>query len=543
MKKEPSLLALLSQPRAPKRPQAPPKRRPIKQKLPPVKQIEAKVEKKLRKQFDIPERTKQGTFKFTQKQEEAIALLCGPQKHTMLYGGSRSGKTFLLVRTVVARATKTKGLFSRHVVFRMRANACRQTVWMDTFNKVVKLCFPGLRVEKRLMDGYVVLPDYDNTEIWFAGLDDKERVEKILGMEFATEYFNECSQIPYASVETALTRLAQKVEGLQARAYYDLNPTTHKHWTYMLFERHLHPINRMPLDNPADYQRMQLNPVDNTGNIAQDYVKSLQGMSARARKRFFDGEYLTEVENALWTEELLERTRVDLLPADPQRVVIAVDPSGAKGEEDARSDEIGITVAGKIDNQAFILKDATLKGKPEVWARRVVSLYFDCGADCVVAEKNYGGDMVRSVIHGVNENVKVKLVSATRGKVVRAEPVSALYDQNRVHHVGGEFKELEDELQAFSVDEYKGDRSPNRADALVWAVTELLLGESTSGAYNFLRDTYQETQSERPNRVPGTQVVVPKTSFDVQKFLEEMQKQKDEALSAANSRRDPLRAW
>lgn len=421
-KKPPALLELLSQPRT-KRPAV--KRRPTKQKPPPKKVIEEKIEKRLRKQYDIPERTKHGVFKLTEKQEEAMTLLTGPQKHTMLYGGSRSGKTFILVRTIIARATKTKGVFSRHVIFRMRANACRQTVWMDTFTKVVKLCFPGLRVEKHLMDGYVTLPDFEDTEIWFAGLDDKERVEKILGMEFATEYFNECSQIPFASVETALTRLAQKVPGLQARAYYDLNPTTHKHWTYMLFERHLHPINRLPLDSPEEYKRMQMNPVDNTGNIAQDYVKSLQGMSARARKRFFDGEYLTEVENALWTEELLERTRVDLVPGDPQRVVISVDPSGAKGEEDKRSDEIGVTVAAKIDTQAYILKDASLKAKPEVWARRVVQLYFDCGADCIVAEKNYGGDMVRSIIHGVNENVKVKLVTATRGKVVRAEPVSA----------------------------------------------------------------------------------------------------------------------
>jgi Phage terminase large subunit len=144
--------------------------------------------------------------RLTPKQREANKLLAGPARNIMLRGGSRSGKTFILVRAIVQRAINAPE--SRHVIFRFRFNHAKTSVWSDTLPKVLKLCFPGLAVRFDKTDFYVDLPN--GSQIWIAGLDDKDRVEKILGQEYATLYFNESSQIPWGSVETAMSRLAQK---------------------------------------------------------------------------------------------------------------------------------------------------------------------------------------------------------------------------------------------------------------------------------------------------------------------------------------------
>ena len=152
------------------------------------------------------------TFELTPKQREASRLLSGPQRHTMLVGGARSGKTFLLVRAILIRALRAD--YSRHLIVRLRYNAVRQAVWLDTLPKVQRLCFPHIHLEWHDRDGYISLPN--GSEIWMGGLDDKERTEKILGQEYSTIFFNECSQITYGSVTMALTRLAQKA-GLRNR--------------------------------------------------------------------------------------------------------------------------------------------------------------------------------------------------------------------------------------------------------------------------------------------------------------------------------------
>ena len=131
-------------------------------------------------------------MKLTPKQTEANKLLAGSATHIMLFGGSRSGKTFVLVRAVCLRAIKAPS--SRHAIVRFRFNAVKNSIVMDTFPKVMALCFPGVKYELNKSDWYARFPN--GSEVWFAGLDDKERTEKILGMEFVTIYSNECSQIP-----------------------------------------------------------------------------------------------------------------------------------------------------------------------------------------------------------------------------------------------------------------------------------------------------------------------------------------------------------
>ena len=420
------------------------------------------------------------SFELTPRQQQATALIGGPAMHCMLFGGSRSGKTFVNVRTVVLRALAAAK--SRHAVMRFRFNHVKASVVLDTFPKVMDSCFPGVTYGIDKTDWYARLPN--GSEIWFGGLDDKERTEKILGQEYSTLFFNECSQIPFASRNLAMTRLAQAVtykrDGkdvpLRLKALYDCNPPSQAHWTYQLFKQHRDPDTRQGL--PADqFASMQMNPRDNEANLPSEYLRSLEGMSAAMRRRFLDGEFASATENALWSMETLDRWRslnIDL--PDFQRVVVAVDPSGSGDEDNAANDEIGIVVAALgSDGNAYMLEDLTCKGGPTTWGRVAANAYERHNADLIVAEKNFGGEMVRMVLQTARPRTPVKLVTASRGKVVRAEPIASLCETGKVRMVG-HFSQLEDELQAFSTTGYTGQRSPNRADAFVWAMSELFPG-------------------------------------------------------------------
>lgn len=206
----------------------------------------------------------------------------------MLYGGSRSGKTFISVYALIVRACKEK---SRHVILRLNFNHIKTSIWLDTLPKVLKIAFPDLSVEWNKTDYYISMPN--GSEIWVAGLDDEKRVEKILGKEYSTIYFNECSQIPYKSIQVALTRLAEK-NGLKKKAYYDENPPSKKHWSYWLFIKKIDPIDNIPVD-PEKYASLLMNPGDNLQNIDEDYITEvLDNLSETQKKRFRDGEFTSD---------------------------------------------------------------------------------------------------------------------------------------------------------------------------------------------------------------------------------------------------------
>ena len=231
-----------------------------------------------------------------------------------------------------------------------------------------------------------------------------------------------------------------------------------------------------------------MNPADNRANVDPDYLALLESLPERQRRRFLDGRYVAEIDGALWTLELLERQRrgVDDVP-QYRRIIVAVDPSGSKGEEDERSDEIGLVVAAVgVDDRAYVLADLSGRYSPEQWGALAVRAWRDYGADRIVGERNFGGDMVRAVVHAADHNAPYKEVTASRGKVVRAEPVAALYEQGKVSHVGT-FTRMEDQMTNFSTSGYLGDRSPDRADALVWAITDLMLAKQSTGILDFYR--------------------------------------------------------
>lgn len=233
-------------------------------------------------------------FKKTIAQAKAIRLLASSAKHIMLYGGSRSGKTFIIVFAIIVRACKVK---SRHVMLRQTFNSIKTSIWLDTLIKVLSIAFPHLEYHLNKSDYYVLLPN--GSEIWIAGLDDDKRVEKILGKEFSTIFFNECSQLSYSSVQVALTRLAEK-NTLKKKVYYDENPPSKKHWSYWLFVKKQDPIENEPLEDPEEYASMMINPKDNMENIDEDYLKMLSKMPEKERDRFLNGMFTDEDDGAAY---------------------------------------------------------------------------------------------------------------------------------------------------------------------------------------------------------------------------------------------------
>ena len=209
---------------------------------------------------------------------------------------------------------------------------------------------------------------------------------------------------------------------------------------------------------------------DNEKNLAPSALVELQlrYSGTRLGRQELQGELLEDVEGALWSRDMIESARIreeDLPPLI--RIVVAIDPAVTSGEN---SDDTGIVVAGlSSDNQYYVLDDRTCHVSPEQWARVAINAYEDWKADRIIAETNNGGDMVELLLRNVSPNIPVTKVTASRGKRVRAEPISALYEQGRVHHVGG-FNKLEDEMCQWVPD--SGD-SPDRMDALVWAMSEL----------------------------------------------------------------------
>ena len=194
------------------------------------------------------------------------------------------GKTFLLVRSIIIRACKAK---SRHIILRQHFNHIKTSVWLETLPKVLATCFPHLTVKWNKTDYFIELPN--GSTIFVAGLDDEKHIEKILGKEFSTIYFNECSQLGYNSVQIALTRLAEKSD-LRKKVYYDANPPTKRHWTYWFFIKGIHPENGQPLEE-GQYASMLMNPQDNLENIDEEYISLLNSLDEKQRKRFLLGEF------------------------------------------------------------------------------------------------------------------------------------------------------------------------------------------------------------------------------------------------------------
>jgi len=211
----------------------------------------------------------------------------------------------------------------------------------------------------------------------------------------------------------------------------------------------------------------------NIENLAEGFLSRVVGRYAGTRlgRQELEGELIEDRADALWQRDQIEHLRIET-PPPLRRIVVAVDPPASH-----RSGTCGIVACGlDREDQAYVLADATIaEVRPDQWAARALALYRRLNADALVAEINQGGDMVEAVMREVDQGVPVTTVRATRGKWLRAEPVAALYAQGRVHHVGA-LPALEDEMCDFGPEGLSAGRSPDRLDALVWALTALMLG-------------------------------------------------------------------
>lgn len=238
------------------------------------------------------------------------------------------------------------------------------------------------------------------------------------------------------------------------------------------------PLIRKLLNDPDTFVTRG-STFDNAGNLATPFLKQIEDRygGTRLGRQELEGEILEDIPGALWNRQNIDEFRItnQTIP-DLERILVAVDPAASSEEG---SDENGIVVVGLARDKdgyahGYVLEDASLKGSPEEWARKAVTMFRKWQADRIVAEKNNGGEMVASVIKSVDRSVPLTLVHASRGKIVRAEPISALYEQGRIHHVG-RFDKLEDQMCLFSIDNLRDNNygSPDRVDALVWGFTEI----------------------------------------------------------------------
>lgn len=268
------------------------------------------------------------------------------------------------------------------------------------------------------------------------------------------------------------------------RVILSLNPSDKTHWIYRRFFKE-----RGIADDfngiAGDTCYMHTTYLDNLAHLSPDFIRLAEEMRRDKPAKYrhiFLGFWEGNTEGALWTDARIDAGRVATAPP-LDRIVVAIDPS-VTGDE--KSDEAGIVVVGVRynapggGNEYYVLADRSTRGSPETWCKRAVTAYDEFRADRIVAEVNNGGDLVESVLRAVavNRHIPYRSIHASRGKIVRAEPVAALYESNRVHHVGY-FGELEDQMCNYTGRE--SEKSPDRMDALVWAITELSGGRG-SGA-------------------------------------------------------------
>ena len=225
----------------------------------------------------------------TRAQREALSLIKSGAKHILLFGGARSGKTTILVLALIFRSLRYPG--SRHLVCRLRLKDARSSVLHETMipwlNRII-----GTKLYKlNRHDNYISL--YNGSEIWIGGLGDKEQVDRILGHEYNTIYFNEVSQISYHAVTTAYSRLAMKIPGCRNLFLYDCNPASPLHWSYRVFTRKIDFKTDTPIVRPEMYASMLINPEDNRTNLAEDYIEDvLEILPEKQKARFRYGQWV-----------------------------------------------------------------------------------------------------------------------------------------------------------------------------------------------------------------------------------------------------------
>jgi phage terminase large subunit-like protein len=387
-----------------------------------------------------------------------LATEAGTPWRTWLYlGGRGSGKTRAGAEWVRAVAL---GLWpgeapARRIALVGPTQAHVRAVMIDGVSGLLAIHPESERPTLEISKGQLVWPNGAIAQLFSA-----EDPEGLRGPQFDAAWCDELGRWKRASRAWDMLQFALRL-GTSPRQVVTTTP------------RNISVLKRIMTDASTAVSRART--ADNAANLAPSFVSEITrayGNTALGRQEL-DGEVITERPDALWQRRWISDARIARAPEDMARIVVAVDPPVTAT---ANADTCGLIVAGLgPDRRAYVLADRSLQGRdPATWARAAIAAYHDFRADRIVAEVNQGGDLVVNVIHQVDASVPVKKVYATRGKFARAEPVALLYAEGRVVHVG-EFPALENQMCDFGPEGLSEGRSPDRVDALVWALTELML--------------------------------------------------------------------
>ena len=399
---------------------------------------------------------------------------------TLAYGSARGGKSYLFAWVIIIRALAYNE--SQHIVLRQVGNSIKTTIWI-TFLEVLRL-FDGLRAKVTLNLSELTITFPNNSTIVFAGVQDEERIQKILGAEYATIFLNEIVDIPHATYEVITSRLNgnwydDRGKRCELKLLADCNPKTTKHWVYQQWLEKRVPNTTRDLEDAHDYAWCRFDAESNP-SVDENYYRRLKNQSAASQKRFVEGEWAEEVEGALFRSEDIENHRRPTPSTeDFDLTVVSVDPATTANET---SDETGIIVMGVIDGHCYPIADLSGRYRPEEWGRIVVDAYNEYRCACVRIETNQGGDAMVHVIRSIDRTVNVKTfhAAAGQGKNMRAQPVAAEMAAGRIHLPTTPMAELESQLLAMTGDyDRKRGKSPDRLDAFVYAVSELVLAITT----------------------------------------------------------------
>lgn len=432
-------------------------------------------------------------FSINPRQRDALDLLkTKGGKFFLARGGRRSGKSVVWSLAVIGRAM----LFpkSKHAVFRNKLNDCRSLLMQGTFTEVLELAYPGYLsrddVTVNKSEGTIT---FDNGSIiFFRGLDEN-RLSRQRGSEYATIWLNECNEVrDYHSITVLESSLNQSTPMLDAQGkpmmrngeplmikpklLFDCNPVLNSDWDAQLFKFKANPSTGRPLIRAERYLEIKMESEDNIKHQAADYLQDLKdtldGMPG-ALSTLVHGEWRDDNPDALFRPDMLTE-RWEVGRDAMARVIVAVDPGGFAERGD--KDWTGIVVVGLgFDGYAYVLDDMSVQGLPEIWGPKVVAAYDKWEAELIVAEVNQGGSLVGHTISNIRRNLVVKPVRAKDGKISRALPISMAYHGKRVRHTTHDnLKLLEQQMYDFENVVAKRGKSPDRVDALVYGLTEIL---------------------------------------------------------------------
>ena len=426
------------------------------------------------------------SFRLNAKQEVALGYMTDSvARHTLMLGGSRSGKTFLAVRSIIIRGLTYPR--SRHLSLRLHRVTAEKYIWKQTLKDVIEKCFPDIAFTYNKSKMILTFPN--GSEYWVGGLDEGEKSDGLLGSDWNTIHFDEANEMLAEGMQKARTRLSLKTKSADGtrycinRSFATVNPTFKTHHLYRTYVEKFDIFNGLPMvkDIASMYNWCQINPVDNLENLSEGYIRELESLSPENRKRFLAGEWSEESKDALFKSNDINNNRVktfeELAAINFDKIVVGVDPSVSSG---ATADMTGIIVVGwtrpksfdrRSSGQYYILSDYSLRGTPDDWAQAVYDAYTHWKADIVVGEANNGGDLVEKNLRSVSRVIPFKKVWASRGKAIRAQPVAGICARGELH-IGVSLPELEGEMVGWNPD--SGEPSPNRLDAMVWGVTEAM---------------------------------------------------------------------